>query len=161
MCGRTFPSHVQIEPEFYPWLSIAVITWGVLDCFFGYKVFKVTLALFGALLGAGLACAGGFTQTTWLTEVKRKLLRLLMEMGLGERAAAIKSIPTKNFSESALAEIKIGGKKVMPTAVDLFLAGRDYYPGYLKSASNLTLGQSLDMAMPTIYEIVVPKSEQS
>jgi len=48
---------VQIEPEFYPWLSIAVITWGVLDCFFGYKVFKVTLALFGALLGAGLAHA--------------------------------------------------------------------------------------------------------
>jgi len=46
---------VQIEPELYPWLSIACITWGVLDCFFGYKVFKVTLALFGALVGAGLA----------------------------------------------------------------------------------------------------------
>jgi hypothetical protein len=46
---------VQIEPELYPWLSIAVITWGVLDCFFGYKVFKVTLSLFGALVGAGLA----------------------------------------------------------------------------------------------------------
>jgi Domain of unknown function (DUF4203) len=29
----------------------------VLDCFFGYKVFKVTLALFGALVGAGLAQA--------------------------------------------------------------------------------------------------------
>jgi hypothetical protein len=48
---------VQIEPELYPWLSIACITWGVLDCFFGYKVFKITLALFGALLGAGLAHA--------------------------------------------------------------------------------------------------------
>lgn len=48
---------MQIEPELYPWLSIAFITWGVLDCFFGYKVFKVTLALFGALLGAGLAHA--------------------------------------------------------------------------------------------------------
>jgi hypothetical protein len=48
---------VQIEPELYPWLSIACITWGVLDCFFGYKVFKVTLALLGALIGAGLAHA--------------------------------------------------------------------------------------------------------
>lgn len=48
---------MQIEPELYPWLSIACITWGVLDCFFGYKVFKVTLALLGALLGAGLAHA--------------------------------------------------------------------------------------------------------
>ena len=48
---------MQIEPELYPWLSIACITWGILDCFFGYKVFKVTLALFGALVGAGLAHA--------------------------------------------------------------------------------------------------------
>jgi len=48
---------VQIDPDFYPWLSIAAITWGVLDCFFGYKVFKVTLALFGALIGLSLAQA--------------------------------------------------------------------------------------------------------
>jgi hypothetical protein len=55
--GGRFRPRVQIEPELYPWLSLAGITWGVLDCFFGYKVFKVTLALFGALLGAGLAHA--------------------------------------------------------------------------------------------------------
>jgi hypothetical protein len=48
---------VSIDPDFYPWLSVACICWGVLDCFFGYKVFKVTLALFGALIGAGLAQA--------------------------------------------------------------------------------------------------------
>ncbi len=36
---------------------MAGIAWGVLDCFFGYKVFKVTLALFGALVGVGLAQA--------------------------------------------------------------------------------------------------------
>ena len=48
---------MQIDPELYPWLSVACITWGVLDCFFGYKVFKITLALFGALIGAGLAQA--------------------------------------------------------------------------------------------------------
>ncbi|MEJ1974060.1 MAG: DUF4203 domain-containing protein [Lacunisphaera sp.] len=48
---------MQIDPELYPWLSVACITWGILDCFFGYKVFKVTLALVGALVGAGLALA--------------------------------------------------------------------------------------------------------
>ena len=48
---------MQIDPDLYPWLSLACITWGVLDCFFGYKVFKVTLALFGALVGMGLAHA--------------------------------------------------------------------------------------------------------
>lgn len=46
---------VQIDPDLYPWLSVAGIAWGVLDCFFGYKVFKVTLALFGALVGFSLA----------------------------------------------------------------------------------------------------------
>ncbi len=55
--GPRLPLTVQIDPDLYPWLSLAGITWGVLDCFFGYKVFKFTLALFGALLGLGLAQA--------------------------------------------------------------------------------------------------------
>jgi len=42
---------VPVDPDFYPWLSIAALAWGVLDCFFGYRVFKITLALFGAMLG--------------------------------------------------------------------------------------------------------------
>ncbi len=46
---------MHIDPDLYPWLSIAVITWGVLDCFFGYKVFKVTLSLLGALAGGLVA----------------------------------------------------------------------------------------------------------
>ncbi len=46
---------MSIDPELYPWLSVASLTWGVLDCFFGYRVFKITLALFGALLGLWLA----------------------------------------------------------------------------------------------------------
>ena len=37
--------------ELYPWISVATIAWGVLDCFFGYKVFKVTLGLLGGLMG--------------------------------------------------------------------------------------------------------------
>lgn len=38
--------------ELYPWISAGVIAWGLLDCFFGYRVFKVTLAVMGGLLGA-------------------------------------------------------------------------------------------------------------
>lgn len=38
--------------DFFPWLTVAVIAWGVLNCFFGYRVFKVTLALQGGLAGA-------------------------------------------------------------------------------------------------------------
>lgn len=50
---------MQPDAELYPWISVAVIAWGLLDCFFGYRVFKVTLALLGGLLGAGLCHAAG------------------------------------------------------------------------------------------------------
>jgi uncharacterized protein YacL len=39
--------------ELYPWISAGAIAWGVLDCFFGYRIFKVTLAVVGGLLGLG------------------------------------------------------------------------------------------------------------
>jgi hypothetical protein len=37
--------------ELYPWISAGAIAWGILDCFLGYRVFKVTLAILGGLLG--------------------------------------------------------------------------------------------------------------
>ncbi len=43
--------------ELYPWISIGAIAWGLLDVFFGYRVFKVTLAVVGGLIG--LAAAHG------------------------------------------------------------------------------------------------------
>jgi uncharacterized protein DUF4203 len=48
---------VPINAELYPWLSAGAIAWGLLDCFFGYQVFKVTLALVGGLLGMLLSQA--------------------------------------------------------------------------------------------------------
>ncbi|HEX2860020.1 MAG TPA: DUF4203 domain-containing protein [Lacunisphaera sp.] len=45
--------------DLYPWISAGAIVWGVLDCFFGYRIFKVTLALVGGLLG--LAAGHGIT----------------------------------------------------------------------------------------------------
>jgi hypothetical protein len=50
---------VQPDADLYPWISVAAIAWGLLDCFFGYRVFKVTLALVGGLLGAGFCHAAG------------------------------------------------------------------------------------------------------
>jgi len=61
---------VPFEPELYPWISLAAIAWGLLDCFFGYRVFKVTVALVGALAGGLLAQAAvlalGFDSTVEL-----------------------------------------------------------------------------------------------
>lgn len=49
---------MHIDAELYPWFSVAAILWGLLDCFFGYRVFKLTIALLGAVAGALLAQAG-------------------------------------------------------------------------------------------------------
>ncbi len=50
---------MQIDPELYPWLSLAALTWGLLDCFVGYRVFKITLGLLGGVVGAVLGRAVG------------------------------------------------------------------------------------------------------
>jgi len=50
--------------DLYPWISVAAIAWGVLDVFFGYRIFKITLTVVGGLIGLaaghGLATAAGF-----------------------------------------------------------------------------------------------------
>ena len=124
------------------------------------KVYPASPLCFAVLLKAGIVCAGGFTQTSWLTSVKGKLVKLLGELPNVNSALAIEKIPTKNFAESSLAWLKLGPEYITPTAVDLFFAGADMYPKYLGLAEKLTLSQSLMLAMPTIYSVVVPKNEQ-
>lgn len=50
---------MEIKSELYPWLSAALLAWGLLDCFFGYRLFKLTLALFGGLMGSIFGQAAG------------------------------------------------------------------------------------------------------
>ncbi len=45
--------------ELYPWLSAGALAWGVLDCFFGYRIFKITLAVLGGLIGVVFGQAAG------------------------------------------------------------------------------------------------------
>ena len=45
--------------ELYPWISAGAIAWGVLDCFFGYRIFKITLAVLGGLIGVVFGQAVG------------------------------------------------------------------------------------------------------
>lgn len=40
------------DPDLYPWLTVGAIAWGILDCFFGYRVFKITITVLGAAVGA-------------------------------------------------------------------------------------------------------------
>ncbi len=45
--------------DLYPWLSAGAIAWGLLDCFFGYRIFKVTLTVLGGLIGVLVGQAAG------------------------------------------------------------------------------------------------------
>jgi hypothetical protein len=48
-----------MNAELYPWISIGAIAWGLLDCFLGYRIFKVTLGIVGGLLGVVFGQAAG------------------------------------------------------------------------------------------------------
>lgn len=50
---------MQPSPEMYPWLSAGVIAWGLLDCFFGFRIFKIMLAVIGGLAGVVAGQAAG------------------------------------------------------------------------------------------------------
>lgn len=47
------------DVELYPWVSAGAVAWGLLDCFFGYRVFKITLAVLGGLVGVVFGQAAG------------------------------------------------------------------------------------------------------
>ncbi|HVU18782.1 MAG TPA: DUF4203 domain-containing protein [Candidatus Didemnitutus sp.] len=42
---------MTVDPELYPWLSVAAIAWGLADCFFGYAIFRVTVTFWGIVGG--------------------------------------------------------------------------------------------------------------
>ncbi len=127
----------------------------------GRKIYPSSPLCFMVLLYTGFACVGGFTQTTWLTEVKEKFVSLLKDLQTSQEVILnITSIPTKNFAESSLASLKIGENIVQPTAMDLLETGKDYYLEYQKLSEQITLSESLDLALPEIYNVVVPPAER-
>lgn len=68
---RASLARVNIEPDLYPWVTVAAIAWGLLDCFFGYRVFKVTIAVLGAVVGAllghlAVGAAGLGSDAQWI-----------------------------------------------------------------------------------------------
>ncbi len=115
---------------------------------------------FAVLLVSGVACVGGFTQTTWLTAIAEKLSEAYIKLGLTDTAHFVRGIPTKFFAESALAFLRVQNGIIRPTAADLLASGKDWYGAFANLARKITLQTSIDLNLPTIYSVVVPKSEQ-
>ncbi|MBL8029875.1 MAG: hypothetical protein JNN11_01365 [Candidatus Doudnabacteria bacterium] len=118
------------------------------------KIYPSSPLYFVVFLLTGFACVGGFTQTTWLSNVKSKFISMLEEMGEKELALKVKPVPTKNFGESTLVF------EGLVSAMDLYLKGKDLYQEFSLRAEKMTLKESMNLAMPTIYSVVVPKEEQ-
>lgn len=121
------------------------------------KLYASSPLCFVVLLLSGFTCFGGFTQTTWLTTTKEKFSGLLREMGEDGIALQIENIETKNFAESDLCFLEVFGSQVRPSAVDLLRTGKDYYGEFVKKAKQITIQESLDSALPTIYEVIIKK----
>lgn len=51
-CGSLRP--LSVAPELLPWVSAAALLWGLVDCFAGYRVFRLSVVLGGAVGGAWL-----------------------------------------------------------------------------------------------------------
>jgi len=74
---------VHFDPELYPWLSAVLIAWGLLDCFLGYGLFKVMVALWGGIIGALLGqAAAGAMGLLWAGQIGGAVVGALLGGGL-------------------------------------------------------------------------------
>ncbi len=49
---------MNVNPDLYVWISLGAIAWGLLDCFYGYRIFRITLGVIGAVFGVILGQMG-------------------------------------------------------------------------------------------------------
>lgn len=120
------------------------------------QLYPTSLVCFSVLLFYGVTCLGGFNQTTWLTEIKRRFLSLLEELGADEVVVRMSTLPTENFAESGLAFLRTAQGLFKASALDLYIHQVEF-SHYAKLAESLTLAQSIESELPEIYRVVVPE----
>lgn len=103
----------------------------------------------------GLACAGGFSQVGYLTDMKKAYLEILEELGgLATEHAIATAVPTDLFSgEFVLATL--GEQKVAATAIDIIRNPHLFTEASLRRAMrSVTLQKAADRMMPELYKII-------
>jgi hypothetical protein len=127
------------------------------------KLYPTSLVCFLVLLYYGITCLGGFNQVNWLTGIKEKFIDLLAEWDEHDLADRIAMVPTENFAEGSLAfGLNQQGQIYKPTALDLFLRNDPgIYQKYRQLASQITLGESIDAALPEIYKVIIPAKDRN
>lgn len=104
----------------------------------------------------GLRCGGGFSQVSYLTDMKVAYLSLLDALGLAEERQYAQSIDTTHFcGELAFVFLEHEGRRVPASSIDLLL-----YRGNGTSlrvfSEQCTLSEAFDCMTPALYRIVAP-----
>ncbi len=105
----------------------------------------------------GLACAGGFSQVNYLSEMKTAYLDVLASIPRSEKEAAIaKAVPTDLFAgEVVLVTLGAGKTKVAATGLDVVLRQETLTESHLRNLLDKTsLRTATDRMMPELYKII-------
>jgi hypothetical protein len=105
----------------------------------------------------GLACAGGFSQVNYLSEMKSAYLDVLSSIpGTKKEIAIAKAVPTDLFAgEVVLVTLGAGKTKVAATGLDIVLRRDTLTESHLRNLLDKTsLRTATDRMMPELYKII-------
>jgi hypothetical protein len=110
----------------------------------------------------GLELLGGFSQTTYLTDMKAAYLTIARDVADDESLAVAEPVKTDKLGgEFVLAYLETANGDLVPaTGLDLMLHGNATvsWERFLGNASQITLEQTLDPMLPEFYRIIYPDS---
>ncbi len=103
----------------------------------------------------GLACAGGFSQVNYLTEMKQAFLKLLTSKTDSIEIEIATNVPTDLLAgEFAFIELPRHAQ-ILATPIDIITEPNHFTSNLItKMIEKTTLGQAVDKMMPELYAIV-------
>lgn len=111
----------------------------------------------------GVKLLGGFSQINYLTFMKEKFIKMLVEKGCEEEVEFFQNVETEQLcGDFTLAFLNISNETITnATGLDLILYGTEQtWPILENQTKNISLEESLNPMMPDFYKIVYPQSER-
>lgn len=103
----------------------------------------------------GLACAGGFSQVNYLTEMKQAFLKLLTKTKSTVEIEITSNVPTDLLAGDFILATLPSDKKIPATPIDIATHPKHFTTEkFKKNIQEITLGQAIDKMMPWLYAIV-------
>lgn len=106
----------------------------------------------------GLRCGGGFSQVSYLTDMKAAYLTMIESLGVAEERQYVQSVDTTYFcGEIAFVFLENAGQLLPASSIDIILYGEEGAPNAIRAFSErCTLSEAFDRMIPTLYKIIAP-----